>query len=256
MAEIRTYQVSEVAQLSGLTVRTLHHWHAIGLLAPKLRSPAGYRLYTDDDLLRLQQILIRRDLGLDLTAIRQSLDDAAFDLPGALRDQLEALRARAGEIDRLIATLERTLATLADGTKELTMADIFDGFDPKQFDDEARERWGETDAWAQSQRRTKDYGRDDWAAVKDEQAAIFRALADEMSAGKAPGDAAVTAQARRFAAFIDRRFYPCDTAMLASLADMYEGDERFRATFEAVEPGLAGFVIAAFRAAAEKAAGA
>ena len=79
MPSRRTYQVQEVAELAGLTVRALHHYDSIGLLSPSMRSAAGYRLYTDDDLLRLQQIVIGRELGLSLEAIRGSLDDPHFD---------------------------------------------------------------------------------------------------------------------------------------------------------------------------------
>ena len=90
----RTYQVKQVARLTGLTIRTLHHYDAIGLLAPSARSAAGYRLYDDDDLLRLQQILIGRELGLSLEAIRRSLDDPRFDRRQALLAQRTELEAR------------------------------------------------------------------------------------------------------------------------------------------------------------------
>ena len=93
----RTYQVKEAAELSGVSVRTLHHYDEIGLLVPARRSAAGYRLYDDDDLLRLQQILIGRELGLPLEAIRRSLDDPSFDRRGALllkSSSFESARAR------------------------------------------------------------------------------------------------------------------------------------------------------------------
>jgi DNA-binding transcriptional MerR regulator len=91
----RTYQVKEVASLAGLTIRALHHYDSIGLLVPSARSAAGYRLYADDDLLRLQQILIGRELGLSLEAIRRSLDDPRFDRREALLAQRAELGARA-----------------------------------------------------------------------------------------------------------------------------------------------------------------
>ena len=96
----RTYQVKQVARLTGLTIRTLHHYDSIGLLAPSARSAAGYRLYDDDDLLRLQQILIGRELGLSLEAIRRSLDDPRFDRRQALLAQRTELAARADARDR------------------------------------------------------------------------------------------------------------------------------------------------------------
>ena len=83
----RTYQVKEVVELAGVTVRALHHYDEIGLLVPKARTAGGYRLYDDDDLLRLQQILIGRELGLSLEEIRRSLDDPSFDRRRAARSE-------------------------------------------------------------------------------------------------------------------------------------------------------------------------
>src|SRR5690606_16709092 len=91
MAASRTYRVAEVAALAGVTVRTLHHYDEMALLTPSLRSKAGYRLYTERDLLRLQQIVIQRELGLPLEQIRRVLDDPAFDLRSALLTQKTAL---------------------------------------------------------------------------------------------------------------------------------------------------------------------
>ena len=94
MTRSRTYQVKDAARLAGVSVRTLHHYDSIGLLVPGARTAAGYRLYTDADLLRLQQILIGRELGLSLEEIRRALDDPRFDRKAALLDQRERLRER------------------------------------------------------------------------------------------------------------------------------------------------------------------
>ena len=98
----RTFQVKDVARIAGVSVRTLHHYDAIGLLAPQLRTAAGYRVYTDADLLRLQQILIGRELGLSLEEIRRSLDDPGFDRMAALFDQRERLRERVQQAEAMI----------------------------------------------------------------------------------------------------------------------------------------------------------
>jgi DNA-binding transcriptional MerR regulator len=94
MKQRQTWQISEAARLAGVSVRTLHHYDAIGLLVPKLRSAAGYRLYDREDLLRLQQIIIGRELGLSLQEIGRSLDDPRFDLGQALRAQRQQLQGR------------------------------------------------------------------------------------------------------------------------------------------------------------------
>ena len=102
MARKRYYQVKELAQIAGVSVRTLHHYDEIGLLVPRGRTDAGYRLYDDDDLLRLQQILIGRELGLALEQIRGSLDDPKFDRKRALLEQRGQLAQRARQTDAMV----------------------------------------------------------------------------------------------------------------------------------------------------------
>src|SRR6185369_5408776 len=107
-----TYLVKEVAALSGVTVRALHHYDELGLLTPKARTDAGYRLYNDHDLLRLQQILIGRELGLSLEAIRRSLDDPSFDRRAALVAQRAELAARAERAESMVRAIDAALAAL------------------------------------------------------------------------------------------------------------------------------------------------
>ena len=137
MTRSRTYQVKEVARLAGVSVRTLHHYDSIGLLTPGTRTAAGYRLYTDADLLRLQQILISRELGLTLEEIRRSLDDPRFDRKAALLDQRERLKDRARQAEAMIRGIDVSLAAL-DGSRkgEMKMEHLFEGFNPSQY------RWG------------------------------------------------------------------------------------------------------------------
>lgn len=123
MATRRTYRVKEVASLSGVSVRALHHYHELGLLVPSSRSGKGYRLYTDDDLLRLQQILIGRELGMPLEAIRRSLDDPNFDRRAALEKQRAELAARASRTEAMLRAVDAALERLEEpGDK--TMKDM------------------------------------------------------------------------------------------------------------------------------------
>src|SRR5262245_65568763 len=110
MVRSRDYQVRDVARIARVSVRTLHHYDAIGLLVPTGRSTAGYRLYTDADLLRLQQILIGRELGLPLEEIRRSLDDPRFDRKAALLEQRQRLCERARQADAMIRAIDAALA--------------------------------------------------------------------------------------------------------------------------------------------------
>src|SRR5690606_23922627 len=107
----------EVARLAGVSVRTLHHYDEIGLLVPSRRSDAGYRLYDEADLLRLQQILIGRELGLPLEQIRRSLDDPGFDLRDALKAQRAGLLSHVHETTRMLSAIDAALAHL-DGERK------------------------------------------------------------------------------------------------------------------------------------------
>jgi hypothetical protein len=131
------------------------------------------------------------------------------------------------------------------------MQQLFDGFDPSQYEEEARERWGNTDAYRISHERTKRYTEADWRALKDEQAAILTDLARAQAAGKAADDPEVTAIAERHRLSIDRWFYPCNHAMHVGLAGLYEGDPRFAANIDKHGAGLTPFLAAAIRANAK-----
>ena len=132
-----------------------------------------------------------------------------------------------------------------------TMFDGFEEFDHAKYEDEARERWGDTDAFQESARRTRQYGKPEWDAIKTEGGEILAAFAAAMAAGKRPRDPEVQAIAERHRLHIDRWFYPCSKQMHATVAAMYTQDPRFEAFYEKVAKGLAAFVSEAIVAAAE-----
>lgn len=253
MARSRQYQVKEVAALANVSVRTLHHYDAIGLLEPSGRTEAGYRLYSDDDLLRLQQILLGRELGLSLEAIRRSLDDPSFDRRQALLLQRAELQARSAQAAAMLRAVDAALAVLDGAGKrsavkgEIDMKQIFEGFEPTQHDAEAEQRWGNTDTFRESKRRTANYTKHDWERFAAEQSAIYTDAFAALSQGKPPSDAQALAVAERHRACIDRWFYPCSHEMHRGLADLYEQDARFAANIDRYGAGLTGFLVAAIR---------
>jgi DNA-binding transcriptional MerR regulator len=264
MRSRRHYQVKEVAEQSGLSIRALHHYDAIGLLVPSGRTAAGYRLYTEDDLLRLQQILIGRELGLSLEEIRRSLDDPGFDRRRALQEQRAALTRRAAQTAEMLRAIDAALtiidregdAAAAHDEREGTTVDfkkIFDGFDPAKYEDEVKQRWGNTEGYERSVKRTSAYTEEDWKRYKAEAGAIYADAIAALKAGKAPDDPGMMDVAERHRLSIDRWFYPCSSAMHCGLADMYEQDQRFRDFFEKHATGLAAFLSAAIRANARRA---
>jgi DNA-binding transcriptional MerR regulator len=250
----RTYQVKEVAALARVSVRALHHWDEIGLLVPRARTEAGYRLYDDDDVLRLQQIVIGRELGLPLEEIRRSLDEPGFDRRAALRAQRRELEARAAHAAALIRAVDHALAALDESEGDtMDAGKLFEGFDHEGYEAEAEQRWGGTPAFEESRRRTKRYTPDDWKRHAAEQAAVYAAAAALMQEGAAPDSTRAMEVAERHRALIDRWFYPCLPAMHARLADLYEADARFAANIDkAGGPGLTPFLVAAIRAAARR----
>ena len=258
MPSPRTYKISAVANKSGVSIRALHHYDAIGLLVPSGRSEAGYRLYSDDDLLRLQQILLGRELGLPLEEIGRSLDDPGFDRRRALlaqrallAERVERAAAMLQAIDAALAVIDET-ATTTEG-QEVDMKKIFDGFDPGRYADEAKRRWGDTDAYSVSMQRANAYTEADWGELRDEQASIYAAAFAALEAGIAPNDPRAMDAAERHRLSIDRWFYPCSATMHCGLADLYEADSRFAASIDAHGQGLTKYLVAAIRANAKRA---
>jgi len=162
--------VGQVAEQYGVTVRTLHHYDEIGLLAPGERTSAGYRLYSDKDIARLQHVVVYRRLGFALEEIALLLDDASADLGEHLRRQRDVVMSRLDEMHELVTAIDRALEKEMSGTKltKEEQKELFgDGFSD-EYAEEAEQRWGETEAWKQSQRRTSTYTKEDWAQVKAE----------------------------------------------------------------------------------------
>lgn len=246
--------VGTLARIAGVTVRTLHHYDAIGLLSPKRRSGKGYRLYGPDDLLRLQQILIRRELGMSLEQIARALDEPGFDMRSALLEQRAALETRRQRTDDMLRSIDAALAALdhphdrEEMMTTMNVRELFDGFDPGEHENEAQERWGSTEAFAETARRTKSYGPDDWQALKLEADTINRELAQLFSSGAPADSEAARALAERHRLHIDRWFYPCDLRMHVALGRMYVADERFAANYEKYAVGLTGYLCAAIEA--------
>lgn len=242
----------EVSRTAGVSIRTLHYYDEIGLLVPTARTDAGYRLYSDRDLLRLQQILIGRELGLPLEEIRRALDDPGFDLRQALLAQRKQLEQRARHTADMIAAVDAALAVVTEPREERPMDQIFDGFTASKYDAEAQQRWGDTQAYKEAAQRTKGYTPEQWTRLRTETNAIYSEAAALMKAGRAAADEDVLAIAERHRMLIDRWFYPCSHQTHQGLASLYESDTRFASAMDEHSPGLSTFLIAAIRANAER----
>lgn len=239
--------VGAVATLTGVSVRTLHHYDHIGLLVPSVRTPAGYRGYTDADIERLHLVLVYRSVGLPLDEIRNVLDDSSADVLEHLRRQRELLLEQAQRLQHTIKAVEELMNAHREGI-QLTAEEQIEIFGTEAFTAfrsdyaaEAEERWGETDAWKQSQQRVSQLRKQDWIAIKAEGDALVADLAQAKREGVAPGSAEANELAARHRASIER-FYDCGDEMHRNLVEMYLTDERFISYYDDFEPGLAQFL--------------
>jgi MerR family transcriptional regulator, thiopeptide resistance regulator len=246
------YTVGELSRLTGVTVRTLHHYDEIGLVRPSGRTAAGYRLYTEAEVLRLQQVLLFRELGLPLDEIGAAIDEAASQ-EDLLRRHREVLVAKRGRLDAMVAAVDAALTVLSSKDAAMTMTNedfkaMFDGFDPSAYEAEAEARWGDTDAYKESARRTKQYTKADWARYQAEAQANGVELAALMRAGVPVTAPEVQAAVDAHRLLIDRWFYPCSVEMHKQLGAMYVADPRFTANLDKIAPGFARYLSDAIAA--------
>jgi MerR family transcriptional regulator, thiopeptide resistance regulator len=238
------YSVGEVARLTGVTVRTLHHYDEIGLLPPGERTATGYRRYSESDLERLQQILGYRELGFPLEEIAAILADLGADALGHLRRQhallmerIERLRKMADAIEFIMEAEQMGIQLTAEERFE-----VFGEFDPEQHTEEVERRWGGTDAYRESQRRTASYTKDDWVRIKDASEQLYRRFAEAMAAGVPAGSPAAMELAEQHRQQISQWFYDCSYEIHRGLGEMYVADHRFTENIDRYAPGLAAYI--------------
>jgi DNA-binding transcriptional MerR regulator len=238
------YTVGQVADIAHVSVRALHHYDELGLLEPSGRSDAGYRLYDEADLDRLQEVLFFRELGFSLEEIGELLRDPAIDRRAALLMQRELLDGEAKRLGAMIAAVDRALDATMRGVQmdKEDMFGVFGDFDPAEHEDEARERWGESDAYAESAGRTARYGKEDWARFKSQSDEVNADIVALMDEGVPPDDPRAMDAVERARLQIDEWFYPCSRELHAELGRMYVSDARFTATYERIRPGMAQYV--------------
>ncbi|MFF7357450.1 MULTISPECIES: MerR family transcriptional regulator [Streptomyces] len=249
-----SYSVGQVAGFAGVTVRTLHHYDEIGLLVPSERTYAGHRRYNDADLDRLQQILFYRELGFPLEEVAALLDDPDVDPRAHLRRQHELLTARIEKLQKMAAAVEHAMEARTMGIN-LTPQERFEVFgdkDPEQYREEAEARWGDTEAYAESQRRAAAYGKEDWKRIKaevDDWGVRYAAL---VAAGERPAGQAAMELAEEHRQHISRWYFEVPYEMHRCFGEMYVSDERFKAFYDSMHPGLAEHLRAAILANADR----
>ncbi|MFH0521047.1 MerR family transcriptional regulator [Streptomyces sp. M41] len=249
-----SYSVGQVAGFAGVTVRTLHHYDDIGLLAPSARSHAGHRRYSDGDLDRLQQILFYRELGFPLEEVAALLDDPDADPRAHLRRQHQLLTARIEKLQKMAAAVENAMEARKMGIN-LTPEEkfeVFGDFDPDQYEEEVNERWGGSDAYRQSQERAASYTKEDWLRIQREADELGRRFVALMEAGEPADCEAAMDAAEEHRQGISRNHYDCGYEMHTCLGEMYVADERFTRNIDQAKPGLAAYMKEAILANAAR----
>ncbi|MDP4143345.1 MAG: MerR family transcriptional regulator [Bacillota bacterium] len=241
-----SYKVKEVADIVGISVRTLHHYDQIGLLKPESISPAGYRLYTDKDLERLQQILFFKELDFNLQEIKEVLDSPGFDRKHALKAHRELLIEKKKRLEKIIKSVDSTIDSIEGGI-EMGKKEMFDGFDMSEIEkhkekyaEETRQKYGNTYAYKESQKKTSQYKKEDWARIMSRSEEIYKKVIANMDKG--PADKEVQEAVAELRQHITDSFYNCTPEIFRGLGDLYVNDERFTANIDKYKPGLAKFL--------------
>ena len=210
--------VKEVSQMTGVSIRTLHHYHAIGLLIPTRITEAGYRLYDDEALRKLQQILLLKELQFELKDIKTILDNPHYDPLSALEEQIHLLTLQRARLDQVIAFAQEIQQK---GVFPMNFT-AFEHQDMNTYKEEAKTRWGHTEAWQESEKKAS--GQDNKKAA-DDMMLIFAQLGRLRHL--TPCDDTVQAQIQVLRDHITQHYYTCTPQILRGLGQMYVQDERF-----------------------------
>lgn len=238
-----SYTVQQLATLAGVSVRTLHYYDEVGILTPAGVKRNGYRYYEEEELLKLQQILFFREIDLPLLEIKKILAAPSFNIEAALRDHHKLLLLKKERLDKLMQTIDKTIKKI---NNEITMddKDLYGNFSKEEmekYSEEAKQRWGHTDAYKESQVRAKKMGKEGLKKAGEEGGAISIAIGSAMKAGHAPESSETQLLIAKHYDWL-RNFYEPNLELYQGLGEMYVADERFKANYEKIAEGLAGYM--------------
>lgn len=235
-------QIREFARLTSVSVRTLHYYDEIGLLKPGVVDKhTGYRYYDEDSLQRMQEILFYRELDFSLKSIQEILSSPDYDRKAALQEQKRLLTLKKERIERLITALDEA----EKGTGKLSMK-VFDNREfenaRNRYAEEAKQKWGKTDAWKESTEKTKGYTADKWTQVNLGMGEIFAAFSECMKSGVAADEPNAQELVKKWQDYITENFYHCTKEILRGLGQMYVADERFTWNIDKYGEGTAAYM--------------
>ena len=231
--------VKKVSDLTGVSVRMLHHYDKMGLLTPAKVSDSGYRLYDEENLMELQQILFFKELDFSLKEIKSIIKNPAFDRNKALSKQKEILKLKKYRLNNLIKLIEKVLK----GEINMSFKEFNDSEIQKlqnEYSKEIKEKYGETSQYKEFKEKTANYSNGKWDKLNLEMNDIFKSFAEIMQSS--PSCDECQSLVAKLQKFITENYYNCSDEMLNNLGQMYVCDDRFRKNIDKIKPGLASFV--------------
>jgi len=229
-------QIKEFAELTGVSVRTLHYYDEIGLLQPAyIDKFTGYRYYDENSILRMQEILFYRELDFSLKSIREILSSAIYNKEKALAEQKTLLTLKKERLERLISAID-------DAIKGENVMSAFDNSEFEEYKAEVKEKWGQTDAYKEHIEKTKSYSKDKWSDLIGDMNGILAEFAVCMQNGEMSDSDVVQNLVKTLQMHISENYYHCTNEILAGLGQMYAGDERFKNNINKHATGTAEFI--------------
>ena len=235
--------VGEVSRLLGVSVRTLHYWDETGLAHPSQRTDAGYRLYSETDIMRIQQVLVYRQTGMSLADIKMVLDEPDTDAMTHLRRQRELVQGQISQLQQMLRSIDMVIDIQQLGARisVAEMAEIWGtDWDPV-YTEEANAKWGDTPEWAESYQRKARMSRADWEQAHEETVALETSLVEAMRSGVEPGSCEANALARWHRKDFNR-WFEVSTSKQVMIARSYVANERYARYYDKRAPGLAAWL--------------
>lgn len=235
-------KINEVAKITGITVRTLHYYDEIGLLIPNEITDSGYRIYNEDALETLQQILFFRELDFSLRDIKEIIKNPHYNKSEALIKHRELLLQKRSRLDNLITLLDNTIkGEKAISFKEFDISEI--ETNKKRYALEIKERWGNTEIYKESEEKTSSYDETQWKIISGDGGDILKAFGEIRNSS--PNIQHAQNLVKQWQEYITKNFYKCTKEILSCLGLMYISDERFLKNIDKNGEGTAEFMAKA-----------
>ena len=234
-------KIKEFAEFTGVSVRTLHYYDEIGLLVPAyVDGFTGYRYYDENSLLRMQEILFYRELDFSLKSIGEILSSPNYDKNKVLKEQKHLLVLKKERLERLISAIDGAV-------KGENIMRAFDNSEFEKHKAEAKEKWGQTPAYKEHAKKTKNYSKEKWNNLAEQMNDILAEFASCMKSGDEPESTKAQNLVKMLQNHITQNYYLCTNEILAGLGQMYVADERFRNNIDKNADGTATFICEAIK---------